>query len=575
MEMLFFNRNQINSLDPHGRTPCHLATILGYVECAELLLEQGADANTQDKEMWLLSHDAVCLANPPFLAKLLAYRDYQRALQSNEMMKTLYESLQNSDDFYVEMAWSFESWLPFVKNMCPSDTYKIYKSGTNIRIDTSLLGFDNTSSSSSNGRQTFIFRFSNKENAEIIFIDHSQCSAHIQAISSSSPPVFEHFSVPEEVIAEKLLSPVTTTYINVDNVGFERSKSFGLFSWIGSNAKEEDIEGYTAKVFNASNLEVVTKTRVEHLRDEDKWKNSRDFGSKPVSFLMGLFEKKSENSRENSPADTSGITMAQYLQDETGQTSSRIGRPRQEVVRKNSFNASLWLADSFPLKLQDQIFPIIDLMAIRNSNFSRLKSFIQLQLPSGFPVQINIPLFHMINAKVTFRNVNEPEPTALKQEIGSTASAFPLFELDPSVFEIPASYSTFNATSSLFFEQPERATSATSVSDAAAAAHRFGAVDLDDEYVYLLERFMNEDETGSPIYRSQLQQAIEESLVISSGAVNPVRESTPENEVDIELVQALELSKAEEEKRLEEARRLEQEEDEELRRALELSLIEQ
>ena len=44
--------------------------------------------------MWLLSHDAVCLANPPFLAKLLAYRDYQRALQSNEMMKTLYESLQ-------------------------------------------------------------------------------------------------------------------------------------------------------------------------------------------------------------------------------------------------------------------------------------------------------------------------------------------------------------------------------------------------------------------------------------------------------------------------------------------------
>lgn len=28
-------------------------------------------------------------------------------------------------------------------------------------------------------------------------------------------------------------------------------------------------------MFNASNLEVVTKTRVEHLRDEDKSKNSR------------------------------------------------------------------------------------------------------------------------------------------------------------------------------------------------------------------------------------------------------------------------------------------------------------
>lgn len=36
--LLESHKDQINSLDLHGRTPCHLATILGYVECAELLL---------------------------------------------------------------------------------------------------------------------------------------------------------------------------------------------------------------------------------------------------------------------------------------------------------------------------------------------------------------------------------------------------------------------------------------------------------------------------------------------------------------------------------------------------------
>lgn len=32
--------------------------------------------------------------------------------------------------------------------------------------------------------------------------------------------------------------------------------------------------------------------------------------------------------------------------------------------------------------------PIIDLMAISSSHFAKLKDFIQMQLPSGFPVKI-------------------------------------------------------------------------------------------------------------------------------------------------------------------------------------------
>ena len=84
----------------------------------------------------------------------------------------------------------------------------------------------------------------------------------------------------------------------------------------------------------------------------------------------------------------------------------------------------MWLAESYPLSLQDQIMPIIDLMvrvcvcvcaracvtmqsttpalsfsvclsvslslflqSLNNAHFAKLKDFIALQMPAGFPVK--------------------------------------------------------------------------------------------------------------------------------------------------------------------------------------------
>lgn len=50
--------------------------------------------------------------------------------------------------------------------------------------------------------------------------------------------------------------------------------------------------------------------------------------------------------------------------------------------------ATLWLCEDYPLALQEQIMPIVDLMAISSPHFAKLKDFIQMQLPAGFPVKI-------------------------------------------------------------------------------------------------------------------------------------------------------------------------------------------
>jgi ankyrin repeat domain-containing protein 13 len=69
-----------------------------------------------------------------------------------------------------------------------------------------------------------------------------------------------------------------------------------------------------------------------------------------------------------------------------------LGKPKEEHIKTNAFNANLWISESFPLNLREQIFPVIDLMAVKNAKFLRLKRFIEMQMPSGFPIRIKIPV---------------------------------------------------------------------------------------------------------------------------------------------------------------------------------------
>ena len=49
-----------------------------------------------------------------------------------------------------------------MSRMCPSDTYRIFKQGCNVRVDTTLVGFDQNLVDWERGNMSFVFKGTGK-----------------------------------------------------------------------------------------------------------------------------------------------------------------------------------------------------------------------------------------------------------------------------------------------------------------------------------------------------------------------------------------------------------------------------
>ncbi|NWI67711.1 AN13B protein, partial [Todus mexicanus] len=474
----------IEQLDPRGRTPLHLATTLGHLECARVLLKHGADVGKENRSGWTVLQEAVSTRDLELVQLVLRYRDYQRAIKRLAGIPILLEKLRKAQDFYVEMKWEFTSWVPLVSKICPSDTYKVWKSGQNLRVDTTLLGFDHMTWQ--RGNRSFVFR-GQDTSAVVMEIDHDRRVVYSEtlALAGHDQEVLLAAVQPtEEQVMGRLTAPVVTTQLDTKNIAFERNKS-GILGW--RSEKTEMVNGYEAKVYGASNVELITRTRTEHLSDQHKGKSkggagtgragralplalsltpSSPTGSKtPLQSFLGIAEQHVGPNNGTlitqtlSHANPTAITPEEYFNPNFELGNRDMGRPMELTTKTQKFKAKLWLCEDHPLSLCEQVAPIIDLMAISNALFAKLRDFITLRLPPGFPVKIEIPIFHILNARITFGNLNgcdepvsslrhspsseAPSPSSDSSSVSSSSSltSCRACEMDPALFEVPRGYS--------------------------------------------------------------------------------------------------------------------------------------
>ncbi|XP_019782538.1 ankyrin repeat domain-containing protein 13B isoform X2 [Tursiops truncatus] len=454
------NEVDIEQLDPRGRTPLHLATTLGHLECARVLLAHGADVGRENRSGWTVLQEAVSTRDLELVQLVLRYRDYQRVVKRLAGIPVLLEKLRKAQDFYVEMKWEFTSWVPLVSKICPSDTYKVWKSGQNLRVDTTLLGFDHMTWQ--RGNRSFVFR-GQDTSAVAMEIDHDRRVVYTEtlALAGQDRELLLAAAQPtEEQVLSRLTAPVVTTQLDTKNISFERNKT-GILGW--RSEKTEMVNGYEAKVYGASNVELITRTRTEHLSEQHKGKVK---GCKtPLQSFLGIAEQHGgpQNgtliTQTLSQANPTAITAEEYFNPNFELGNRDMGRPMELTTKTQKFKAKLWLCEEHPLSLCEQVAPIIDLMAVSNALFAKLRDFITLRLPPGFPVKIEIPIFHILNARITFGNLNgcdepvplvrgspsseTPSPGSDSSSVSSSSSTTSCrgCEISPALFEAPRGYS--------------------------------------------------------------------------------------------------------------------------------------
>lgn len=104
--------------------------------------------------------------------------------------------------------------------------------------------------------------------------------------------------------------------------------------------------------------------------------------------------------------------------------SEKLSRKTQE------FKGTLWLSEEFPLSLEKDVMPIVQLLAPSRRHFAKMQSFLEMKVPQeGFPVKMNMAVFPTVTGDAEFTKYEKWE------ECGTHTEA--LFEIPSFKVEDP------------------------------------------------------------------------------------------------------------------------------------------
>ncbi|XP_018582357.1 ankyrin repeat domain-containing protein 13C [Scleropages formosus] len=391
--------------DVHGNTPLHLAVMMGHKECAHLLLAHNAPVKVKNAQGWSPLAEAISYGDRQMITALLRKLKQQSRESVEDKRPRLLKALKELGDFYLELHWDFQSWVPLLSRILPSDACKIYKQGINIRLDTTLLDF--TDMKCQRGDLSFIFNGDAAPSESFVVLDNEQ--KVYQRIHHE-----ESEMETEEEVDILMSSDIYSATLSTKSITFSRAQT----GWLFREDKTERVGNFLADFYSVNGLVLESRKRREHLSEEDILRNKAIMES--LSKGGNLIEQNFEPVRRQSLTAPSPNTISweEYINAENGK-APHLGRELVCKESKKSFKATVAMSQDFPLGIES-LLNVLEVIA-PFKHFNKLREFVQMKLPPGFPVKLDIPVFPTITATVTFQE-------------------FRYDEFEESIFTIPNDY---------------------------------------------------------------------------------------------------------------------------------------
>ncbi|XP_017281409.1 ankyrin repeat domain-containing protein 13C [Kryptolebias marmoratus] len=397
--------HSISQKDVHGNTPLHLAVMLGHKECALLLLAHNAPVKIKNAQGWSPLAEAISYGDRQMITAILRKLKQQSRESVEDKRPKLLKALRELGDFYLEVHWDFQSWVPLLSRMLPSDACKIYKQGINIRLDTTLIDFNDMKCQ--RGDLSFIFNGDAPPSQSFVVLDNE--AKVYQRIHHE-----ESEMETEEEVDILMSSDVYSATLSTKSITFSRSQ----IGWLFREDKTERVGNFLADFYAVNGLVLESRKRREHLSEEDILRNKAIMES--LSKGGSISEQNFEPVRRQSltaPAPNT-ISWEEYITAEPGKPP-HLGRELVCKESKKNFKATVAMSQDFPLGIES-LLNVLEVVA-PFKHFNKLREFVQMKLPPGFPVKLDIPVFPTITATVTFQE-------------------FRYDEFEESIFYIPAEY---------------------------------------------------------------------------------------------------------------------------------------
>lgn len=124
--------------------PAHVAVLRHSLPALQLLLQAGYDVSVQSSAGWTVLEDAVAVGDVPIVRELLVASHEAQLRMWRQKKPVVLHAMESMPDFQMKLSWEFGSpvFSGLVKQFAPYDEYTIYKVGTKLRVDASIVGFE-------------------------------------------------------------------------------------------------------------------------------------------------------------------------------------------------------------------------------------------------------------------------------------------------------------------------------------------------------------------------------------------------------------------------------------------------